>query len=128
MKDMYLQWRGLLAAYDEGLAKGDAVLAGAIWRNLFKGNEDVDIKALGQIVSFMRRSLHGLDKLPDDTFGTYAMDIKFGTPQDEASVVRLPSPMMNLSFESAPGTSSDGKIPPGGNSFPVKNVGKRGKK
>jgi cytochrome b pre-mRNA-processing protein 3 len=54
LKDLFIQWRGLLAAYDEGIYKGDAVLAAAIWRNVFKANEDVDIKALAQIVSYIQ--------------------------------------------------------------------------
>lgn len=35
MKDMLEQYRGSVAAYDEGLVSGDAVLAAAIWRNVF---------------------------------------------------------------------------------------------
>ncbi|CAG9937615.1 unnamed protein product [Clonostachys rosea f. rosea IK726] len=42
LKDIFVQWRGLLLAYDEGLIKGDAILASAVWRNLFKGDPDAD--------------------------------------------------------------------------------------
>ncbi|BGP15933.1 hypothetical protein JCM10213_003637 [Rhodosporidiobolus nylandii] len=35
MKDMLEQYHGACAAYDEGLVRGDAVLAAAIWRNVF---------------------------------------------------------------------------------------------
>ncbi|KAI5481817.1 protein required for assembly of ubiquinol cytochrome-c reductase complex (cytochrome bc1 complex) [Pseudohyphozyma bogoriensis] len=35
MKDMLEQYRGSVAAYDEALVGGDAVLAAAVWRNLF---------------------------------------------------------------------------------------------
>jgi cytochrome b pre-mRNA-processing protein 3 len=35
MKDMLEQYHGACAAYDEGLVRGDAVLAAALWRNLF---------------------------------------------------------------------------------------------
>ncbi|GAA5997765.1 Cbp3p [Rhodotorula paludigena] len=35
MKDMLEQYHGACAAYDEGLIRGDAVLAAAIWRNIF---------------------------------------------------------------------------------------------
>lgn len=55
LKDLFIQWRGLLAAYDEGLVKGDAVLAGAVWRNLFKGDEEVDWIKVSVIVGYMRR-------------------------------------------------------------------------
>jgi cytochrome b pre-mRNA-processing protein 3 len=101
LKDLFIQWRGLLAAYDEGVLKGDAVLAAAIWRNVFKASEDVDIKRLAQIVSFMRRALKGLDSLPDEKL-IYA-ELQFGSPKDEASVVAIRSKMMDLPFEKAPG-------------------------
>ena len=32
LKDIFTQFRGLLLAYDEGLVKGDAILASALWR------------------------------------------------------------------------------------------------
>lgn len=37
MRDMLEQYHGSVAAYDEGLMGGDAVLAAAIWRNVFGG-------------------------------------------------------------------------------------------
>jgi len=55
LKDLYLQWRGLLVAYDEGLVKGDAVLAGAVWRNMFKGDEEVDWVKVAVVVGYMRK-------------------------------------------------------------------------
>lgn len=54
LKDLFLQWRGCLTAYDEGLIKGDAVLASAIWRNVFRGDENVDWEKVAQVVSFLR--------------------------------------------------------------------------
>ena len=101
LKDLFIQWRGLLAAYDEGLMKGDAVLAAAIWRNVFKANEDVDVQGLAQIVSYMRRALKGLDSIPDETL--MSAELQFGSPKDEAGVVALRSKMMDLPFEKAPG-------------------------
>jgi cytochrome b pre-mRNA-processing protein 3 len=101
LKDLFIQWRGLLAAYDEGIYKGDAVLAAAIWRNVFKANENVDIKVLAQIVSYMRRALKGLDSMPDETL--MSVDLQFGSPKDEANVVAMKSKMMDLPFEKAPG-------------------------
>ena len=55
LKDLFIQWRGLLAAYDEGLVKGDAALAGAVWRNMFKADEEVDWVKVSAIVGYMRR-------------------------------------------------------------------------
>ncbi|KAK6380381.1 Serine carboxypeptidase 3 [Exophiala oligosperma] len=57
LKDLFLQWRGILAAHDEGLIKGDAVLAGAVWRNLFRGQEDVDWEKVALVVAFLRRAI-----------------------------------------------------------------------
>ena len=102
LKDLFIQWRGLLAAYDEGLSKGDAVLAAAIWRNVFKASEDVDIKKLSLIVSYMRRALKGLDAAADEQ--VMRAQLEFGNPSDEASVVALKSQMLELPFSKAPGT------------------------
>lgn len=35
MKDLLEQYHGACAAYDEGLVRGDPVLAAAVWRNVF---------------------------------------------------------------------------------------------
>jgi len=107
LKDLFVQWRGLLAAYDEGLVKGDAVLAAAIWRNVFKANEDVDIKGLAMVVSYMRRTLKGLDELSDEELTT--AEVGFGSPKTEESVVRLRSAMLDLPFDKASGKDLPGK-------------------
>ena len=66
LKDLFLQWRGILAAYDEGLVKGDAVLGSAVWRNLWKGQEDVDWVKVSMVVAFMRTALVLLDRVEVD--------------------------------------------------------------
>ena len=66
LKDIFVQWRGLLLAYDEGLIKGDAVLASAVWRNLFKGSPDVDPRSLVAIVGWLRGGLKTLEGMRDD--------------------------------------------------------------
>ncbi|KAM0204545.1 hypothetical protein ACHAPQ_002158 [Fusarium lateritium] len=66
LKDIFVQWRGLLLAYDEGLIKGDAMLASAIWRNLFKGSPDADPRALLAIVGWMRWTLRRFEAVPDN--------------------------------------------------------------
>ncbi len=66
LKDLFVTWRGVVLAYDEGVIKGDAVLAEAVWRNLFKGREDVDLRVLAAVVSWMRVILRSLDEMPDD--------------------------------------------------------------
>lgn len=101
LKDMFIQWRGLLAAYDEGLVKGDAVLAAAIWRNVFKADEEIDVKNLAAIVSYMRRILRALDALDDSTVtgGRFV----FSDPRDELDLVMKKSRVMDLPFQ-------DGKV------------------
>jgi hypothetical protein len=91
LQDLFQQWRGLILAYDEGLAKGDAVLASAVWRNLFKGKEDVDLRRLAAVVSWMRLCLKNLDKMADDALPLYA-SVVFKLPATaELSVVDAPS-------------------------------------
>ena len=75
LKDIFVQWRGLLLAYDEGLIKGDAILASAVWRNLFKGSPDVDPRALCAIVGWMRSSLASLEAASDADFPQKAQEI-----------------------------------------------------
>jgi cytochrome b pre-mRNA-processing protein 3 len=106
LKDIYVQWRGLLAAYDEGLARGDAVLAAAVWRNVFKASEEVDIRGLAQIVSYMKKHLAHLDGLRDEEVMTAALD--FGTPRSEKDLAGLRSTMMDLPFQKAPGKDLSG--------------------
>lgn len=70
-----MQWRGLLLAYDEGLIKGDAVLASAIWRNLFKGDPETDPRFLVAIVGWMRSSLAELEGTSDEMVQMRAADV-----------------------------------------------------
>jgi cytochrome b pre-mRNA-processing protein 3 len=54
LKDIFLQWRGVLASYDEGLVKGDSVLGSAIWRNLFRGDEGADWTKVALVTGWVR--------------------------------------------------------------------------
>ncbi|KAL8912410.1 MAG: hypothetical protein Q9171_002596 [Xanthocarpia ochracea] len=92
LKDLFTQWRGLLAGYDEGLVKGDAVLATAVWRNVFGGKEDVDLVGLGEVVSYMRGVLKGLDGMQDEVVADG--EIEFGDPRSQRKVVEARSKMM----------------------------------
>ncbi|KAJ5946254.1 hypothetical protein N7454_003093 [Penicillium verhagenii] len=71
LKDLFIQWRGIIAAYDEGLAKGDAVLGAAVWRNLWKANsvgadgDDIDWTKVAWVVTYMRRVLSELSKMQE---------------------------------------------------------------
>lgn len=93
LKDLFSQWRGVLLSYDEGLIKGDAMLAAAVWRNLLGAREDVDFEKLAQIVAYMRREISRLESASDGQIanGTW----KFGDdPGQEASLVRTKSRLM----------------------------------
>lgn len=89
LKDLYNQWRGVQAAYDEGLIKGDAILATAIWRNIFAAKDDVDWEDVAMVVSFMRRGLRGLEKADDGQIA--ASMVRFGSPLSERAIVAQPS-------------------------------------
>ncbi|KAI1089694.1 ubiquinol-cytochrome C chaperone-domain-containing protein [Rostrohypoxylon terebratum] len=75
LKDLFVQWRGVIAAYDEGVIKGDTVLAAAVWRNIYKAKEDVDVRALATIVSWMRLCLKMLDQIPDESLHFQAKSV-----------------------------------------------------
>jgi cytochrome b pre-mRNA-processing protein 3 len=93
LKDMFAQWRAVLVSYDEGLMKGDAMLAAALWRNLMGGKEDVDFGQLAQIVGYMRRELKRLENAPMDEVANGQWKFS-GNPGDEANLVKAPSPLM----------------------------------
>ena len=65
LKNLFLQWRGLVVAYDEGMLGGDTALGGAVWRNVFKGREDVDWEAVAVVVRYMRSGIAGLGRVTD---------------------------------------------------------------
>lgn len=94
LKDLFVQWRGLLAAYDEGVVKGDGVLAAAVWRNVYKADENVSIVDLATIVSYMRRVLKTLDAASDSALTRG--EVAFGSPGDERKVVEQKSRLMEL--------------------------------
>ena len=107
LKDLFVQWRGLMAGYDEGLVRGDAALATAVWRNIFKGNEDVDFRGLGEIVSYIRGVLHGLEGMSDE--GVASGGMVFGNPETERDGVLVRSRLMD-----APGRLAGGTVQAGG--------------
>lgn len=101
LKDLFVQWRGLLAGYDEGLIRGDAVLATAVWRNIFKAEDNVDFRGLGEVVSYMRGVLKGLDGMKDEAIAEG--EVVFGDPGTERTGVLARSEMMSTLREPLPG-------------------------
>lgn len=71
LKDLFIQWRGIIAAYDEGLIKGDAVLGAAVWRNLWKAEatgpdgKAVDWSKVAWVVAYMRRVTAQLGRMDE---------------------------------------------------------------
>ncbi|KAL2129729.1 hypothetical protein VTI74DRAFT_7392 [Chaetomium olivicolor] len=100
LKDLFVQWRGLILAYDEGLVKGDAVLASAVWRNLFKAREDVDVRALAAVVSWMRAGLSRLGAMTDED-AELRGHTAFPALTDEFRTVDVPSASLKAAIEQA---------------------------
>lgn len=98
LKDLFQQWRGLQAGYDEGLGTGeDAVLATALWRNIFSADEDVDLRLLGAVVSYTRGVLAGLEQMEDDALVTG--EVAFGNPSSQLKEVLVQSRTMIAPME-----------------------------
>lgn len=105
--ELYKQWQGIIAAYDEGVYRGDAVLASAVWRNVFKGREDVDLPSIAAIVSWMRLCLRLLDQMPDEVLYTEAQKIFQRRPKNELRLVDQPARQLEDDLDSA-GSSDSG--------------------
>ncbi len=95
-----------MAGYDEGLVKGDAVLATAVWRNVFKGAKDVDFRGVAEIVSYIRGVLKGLDEMSDESVA--GGEVVFGNPGTERDGILVKSKMMDAPGQLAGGTAEAG--------------------
>ncbi|KAJ9155012.1 CBP3-like protein [Pleurostoma richardsiae] len=116
LRDLFTTWRGVIMAYDEGFIKGDAVLAAAVWRNVFKARDDVDLRMLAAIVSWMRLCLKNLDQMQDAALLYHA-----------ASVFKWPA-TSELLLVDQPAHELQGvltKREPGGEAKVVANGGKK---
>ncbi|KAJ1916797.1 Ubiquinol cytochrome-c reductase assembly protein Cbp3 [Mycoemilia scoparia] len=74
LKDLVSSFRGSLMAYDEGMIKGDAVLASALWRNLLVAPVEGEVEEVGcaklmeELTMYLRKQLVLLEKVSDDDF------------------------------------------------------------
>lgn len=69
LKDYHTQLLGLVLSYDEGLVTDDSTLAAALWRNVFSGNNNVDVRHVEALVGYVRQQLYVLNKMSDREFG-----------------------------------------------------------
>lgn len=69
LKDYHTQMLGAVASYDEALVTDDITLAAALWRNVFNGNPEVDLRHVEALVGYCRSQLYVLDKMCDRDFG-----------------------------------------------------------
>lgn len=96
--DTYSQiWAGSLLAYDEGLIKGDSVLASAIWRQLFNADESIEPVKIALVTAYVRRELARLGRMDDKVLARGY--IGFGDPVEETDIL-MQSPLMRVPFES----------------------------
>lgn len=102
LKDLFLQWRGVLVSYDEGLMKGDAVLASAVWRNVFSGKDDVDPVKLAMVVAWLRREVARVSSEEDAMSWS-----RFGGLQGEEHVVLMKSHYMDKPLSLDPTTKGN---------------------
>ena len=65
MKDLLLQWRGSVAAYDQALVSEDSVMAAALWRNMYGAQKDADLAALDKMIEYTRMNLKRLEDASD---------------------------------------------------------------
>lgn len=89
--NLFQTWRGVILAYDEGLVKGDAVMASAVWRNVFKAEEDADMRHVAAIVSWMRLTLRNLDQMLDPALLYHGAGIFKHSPMAELKLVDAPA-------------------------------------
>jgi cytochrome b pre-mRNA-processing protein 3 len=107
LKDLFVQWRGILFAYDEGLVRGDAALASAVWRNVWKGREDVDVKGLAKVIAYMRKSLMDLEATEE--LEMQMGNWKWSDPDALKVLVGKKSPMIDQPFTEGTEAVGDAK-------------------
>lgn len=101
LNSLFMTWRGVMLAYDEGLVKGDAVMAAAVWRNVFRSREDVDMRHVAAVVSWMRRSIRHLDQMLDPALLYHGKDVFKSLPTAELGFVDEPVSLEKLKAVSA---------------------------
>lgn len=109
--NLFQTWRGVILAYDEGLVKGDAVMASAVWRNIYKAEEDVDMRHVAAIVSWMRLTLKNLDQMLDPALLYHGAGIFDHQPTAELKLVDEPALLENTNLSNAPDNQPTKSVP-----------------
>lgn len=68
LKDFNSQLRGAVFSYDEGFFTDDVTLMTAVWRNLFSGRTDINMKHLELVIKYIRSQLYVLNQICDRDF------------------------------------------------------------
>ncbi|OBA24213.1 hypothetical protein METBIDRAFT_34574 [Metschnikowia bicuspidata var. bicuspidata NRRL YB-4993] len=69
LRDYHTQLLGCVVAYDEGLVTDDITLAAALWRNVFNGDPNADLRHVEALVGYVRQQLYVLNNMSDREFG-----------------------------------------------------------
>lgn len=69
LKDYHTQLLGSVLSYDEGFMTDDITFSAALWRNVFNGDPNVDIRHVEALVGYVRSNLYVLNKMSDREFG-----------------------------------------------------------
>ncbi|CAH2351295.1 protein Cbp3p, mitochondrial [[Candida] railenensis] len=80
LKEFNTQLLGSVLSYDEGLMTDDITLAAALWRNIFNGNPNADMRHIEALLGHVRQQLYVLNKMSDRQFGFG--DFKFVEPNE----------------------------------------------
>ncbi|EGY14918.1 uncharacterized protein VDAG_06408 [Verticillium dahliae VdLs.17] len=88
LKDIFMQWRGLIAAYDEGLAKKSD-----------RAREDADLRSLAAVVAWMRATLRDLEGMAVDDIVARSAAVFLRDPRGMFKLVDEPSAALKGVFK-----------------------------
>lgn len=97
LKDLNAQWRGVLVSYDEGVIKNDAVLATAVWRNIFNADAQVDVLDLALVTAHLRSQMSKLDGMTDEVVA--GARVTFDSPVNALASIGVEAKSRSARFE-----------------------------
>ncbi|KAJ3041649.1 hypothetical protein HDV00_008926 [Rhizophlyctis rosea] len=91
LTDLMSAYYGQVLAYDEGLYhEGDAILAAALWRNVFGANKPANATDLELLLTYVRRQLQQAEQIDRDEIlgGKFAFaDVELRQTADGSSTI-----------------------------------------